>query len=152
MSDEKISSVATDEVDINVIAEQPHVKFGLHLANARKAAGLSTLDVAESLKLHEDMIKALEASRLDILPPAAFTQGYIKAYAKLLKIPAEEIMRDYDVMVPNKAASLVVASGVPAEHSSRDMLVKVTVKLVDCPAVMVWLAGVTDALKSPEPL
>ncbi|MDQ1363779.1 MAG: cytoskeleton protein RodZ [Pseudomonadota bacterium] len=102
------------------------VEFGIYLREARQAAGLSTLDVADRLKLGEDIIKALETSRIDILPAAAFTQGYIKAYAKLLKISSDEIMRAYDQMVPNKIASLNVTSGVPVQRSSRDSLVKIT--------------------------
>lgn len=99
-------------------------EFGVYLRDARVAAGLSTYDVADRLKLHEDIIKSLESSRVDTLPAAAFTQGYIKAYAKLLKIAPDEIMRAYDAMVPEKIAKLNITSGVPAERSSHDGLIK----------------------------
>lgn len=101
-------------------------EFGIYLREARQAAGLITADVADRLKLSEDIIKSLENSRVDLLPAPAFTQGYIKAYARLLKIPADEVMHAYDQMVPNKVASLNVTSGVPAQRSSRDSMVKTT--------------------------
>ena len=126
MSDEQVKVAAMNEVAGSVIEEKPHLEFGLHLAKARQAAGLTTRDVADRLKLHEDIIKALDESRLDILPAAAFTQGYIKAYAKLLKISPDAIMCDYHVMVPSNVVSLAVPTGVPAEHSSRDVIVKGT--------------------------
>lgn len=104
----------------------PQRDFGIYLREARQAAGLLTADVADRLKLSEEIIKSLENSRIDILPAAAFTQGYIKAYAKLLKISPDEIMRAYDVMVPDKVAALNFNTGLPAEHSSRDSVVKIT--------------------------
>lgn len=104
----------------------PQREFGIYLREARQAAGLLTADVADRLKLSEDIIKSLENSRIDTLPAAAFTQGYIKAYAKLLKISPDEIMRAYDVMVPDKVAALNFNAGLPAEHSSRDSVVKIT--------------------------
>ena len=124
MSDEQVNIAAEADAAVSVNKVKPQVEFGIYLSQARTSLGLSTRDVADRLKLHEDIIKALEASRVDVLPAAAFTQGYIKAYAKLLKISPDETMRAYDVMVPNKVASLVVASGVPAERNSHDGLIK----------------------------
>jgi cytoskeleton protein RodZ len=112
--------------DDKTVAPAAQREFGIYLREARQAAGLTTSDVSDRLKLHVDIIKAMENSRVDVLPAAAFTQGYIKAYAKLLKISPDEIMRAYDAMVPNKLTALNFTSGVPAERSSRDGVVKVT--------------------------
>lgn len=127
MSEEPLNTAADNNANGSTADELiRQVEFGLYLREARQAIGLTTLDVADRLKLNEDIIKALENSRVDVLPVAAFTQGYIKAYAKLLKISPDEIMRAYDQMVPNKVVSLNVTSGVPAQRSSRDSMVRTT--------------------------
>lgn len=127
MSDELLNSANAPDPDIGQSdSAPPQREFGRYLREARQAAGLVTADVADRLKLSEDIIKSLESSRIDLLPAAAFTQGYIKAYAKLLKISPDEVMRAYDVMVPNKVAALNLNTGLPAEHSSRDGIVKIT--------------------------
>lgn len=127
MSEESLNTAAESNTQGSKADELiRQVEFGSYLRDARLALGLTTLDVADRLKLNEDIIKALENSRVDVLPVAAFTQGYIKAYAKLLKISPDEIMRAYDQMVPNKVVSLNVTSGVPAQRSSRDSMVKTT--------------------------
>jgi cytoskeleton protein RodZ len=105
---------------------RPRHEFGIYLREARQAAGLLTADVADRLKLSEEIIKSLENSRIDVLPAPAFTQGYIKAYAKLLKISPDEIMHAYDMVVPDKVAALNFNTGLPAEHSTRDNAVKIT--------------------------
>lgn len=141
MNEESLHSVNTNEVEAGKSDDAPpvHREFGSYLRAARLAAGLVTADVAERLKLSEDIIKSLENSRIDLLPAAAFTQGYIKAYAKLLKIPSDEVMRAYDVMVPNKVAALNLNTGLPAEHSSRDVIVKVTSYVLAVLALVLFL-------------
>jgi cytoskeleton protein RodZ len=127
MSEELLHATGTNDVDVNKPVDlTTQREFGSYLREARLAAGLVTADVADRLKLSEEIIKSLENSRIDLLPAAAFTQGYIKAYAKLLKISPDEVMRAYDVMVPNKVAALNLNTGLPAEHSSRDGIVKIT--------------------------
>ena len=59
---------------------------GLRLASAREKWGLSVQDVAHYLNLTPDTIRALEQGEYAQLPGKTFALGYLRAYAKLLKL------------------------------------------------------------------
>ncbi|MGO0306734.1 RodZ domain-containing protein [Endozoicomonas acroporae] len=69
---------------------------GAVLARARDSQGLSILEVAESLKITESYVKAIEESTFDVLPQAAFVRGYIRNYAKLVGLNGEDLVKDFD--------------------------------------------------------
>ncbi|WP_257295581.1 RodZ domain-containing protein [Endozoicomonas sp. YOMI1] len=69
---------------------------GAVLAKARNCQGLSILEVAESLKITESYVKAIEESTFDMLPQAAFVRGYIRNYAKLVGLNGEDLVKDFD--------------------------------------------------------
>jgi cytoskeleton protein RodZ len=117
-------------------------KFGNYLREAREASGMSTAEVADRMKLSEDIIKALENSRVDVLPAPAFTQGYIKGYTRLLKIPLDEVMLAYDQMVPEKVQALTAnATGKHVQHSHEGRIKWVTYALAAAGFVLfaVWV-------------
>ncbi|MFW2373479.1 MAG: RodZ domain-containing protein [Gammaproteobacteria bacterium] len=99
-------------------------EFGDRFRVAREAAALTTADVADELRLAEDIIKALENSQLDFLPAPTFTQGYIRSYAKMLKLPVDEILKAYDRLIPEKDAPLTVRSALSAQKDSNDKGIK----------------------------
>ncbi|VAW60479.1 hypothetical protein MNBD_GAMMA08-2123, partial [hydrothermal vent metagenome] len=74
--------------------------FGASFRPAREKLGLSQVEVAEHLLISIDVIKALENSQADALPALTFTQGYIRSYARMLNVPADEIINDYVQMAP----------------------------------------------------
>ena len=65
---------------------------GERLARARQAQGLSTGDVARRLKLSVWQIEALESGNYAPLPGAIFVRGFIRNYARLLKLDAEALL------------------------------------------------------------
>lgn len=60
--------------------------MGDTLRRSREAQGLSIPEVAGALKLHPRQIEALEAGNFAQLPGLAFTRGFLRNYARLLKI------------------------------------------------------------------
>ncbi|NIR61600.1 MAG: DUF4115 domain-containing protein [Gammaproteobacteria bacterium] len=68
---------------------------GARLRREREAQGLTLAGVAESLHLERRVVEALERDDLDHLPEATFVRGYLRGYARLLGLPAEEIVRAY---------------------------------------------------------
>lgn len=99
-------------------------EFGDRFREAREAAGMSVADVADELKLSEETIKALECTQLALLPAATFTQGYIRSYARLLKLPADEIIDLYNQLLPEKDQPLSARSSLAAETDSNHAMVK----------------------------
>jgi len=70
--------------------------IGAILRNAREAAGYSTADVAERMRLSRHHIENLEAERFELFPVSVFLRGYLISYARLLGIDAEPLLEAYD--------------------------------------------------------
>lgn len=68
---------------------------GKQLAAAREERGYSQEYVAGKLHLRTRVIELLETDAYDELPQTVFVQGYLRAYAKLLEIPIEELLNQY---------------------------------------------------------
>ncbi|MSP53732.1 MAG: hypothetical protein EXR81_05745 [Gammaproteobacteria bacterium] len=68
--------------------------FGETLKKARVKAGLSVADVAAKLHLAVKYVDGIEADDLSTLPQSlVFKRGYIRSYARLLKMPDEYIQK-----------------------------------------------------------
>lgn len=98
--------------------------FGSDLRRAREKLGMSTNDVAENLLISVDIIKAIESSQADALPALTFTQGYIRSYARLLGLSADDIITDYVLMAPDSKQVLTPHSVLPAQKSSNDNFIR----------------------------
>ena len=81
------------------------VDFGSILAAARQTKNYSVDDVSEHLKIPHQVIAAIESNNMEALPPVIFTQGYIRAYAKFLEIPEENVLAVYSRAMPQEAAA-----------------------------------------------
>ncbi|MES2500800.1 MAG: RodZ domain-containing protein [Pseudomonadota bacterium] len=77
-------------------------RCGGALRVAREKQGLSLHDVASKLKISNKQIEAIEADHFAALPESTIVRGFIRNYAKLLKIDVEPLLDAYNVLVPNK--------------------------------------------------
>jgi cytoskeleton protein RodZ len=66
---------------------------GRCLAEARQGQGLTCADVARQLKLSVWQVEALEAGRYHQLPGPIFVRGFIRNYARLLKLDPDALLR-----------------------------------------------------------
>ena len=80
------------------------------LRRARVAQGLSVAEVANSLKLNPRQIEALESGRFDQLPGYAFTRGFLRNYARLLKVDAAPLLAGLQAPGSSDAMELSPAS------------------------------------------
>lgn len=99
--------------------------FGSELRKAREKSGMTISDVADSLLISADIIKAIESSKAEALPPLTFTQGYIRSYARMLNVSADDIISDYLQMAPDSKQSLSPNSVLPVQKSSNDAFMKI---------------------------
>lgn len=74
------------------VAPPASERVGRHLQATRVAAGMSIEDVANSIKFSLRQIEALEADRYDDLPGMTIVRGFVRSYAKLLKLDATEML------------------------------------------------------------
>ncbi|MGH8663688.1 MAG: helix-turn-helix domain-containing protein, partial [Burkholderiales bacterium] len=59
---------------------------GAALATAREANGLSIAQVAEQMRISPRQVEAIEADRYGELPGAVFVRGFVRNYARVLKL------------------------------------------------------------------
>jgi cytoskeleton protein RodZ len=77
-------------------AEPEPVAAGAALAAARAAQNLGVADVARQLKLSVGQVEALESGAYERLPGAVFVRGFIRNYARLLKLDPEPLLRSVE--------------------------------------------------------
>lgn len=68
---------------------------GRRLREARSALRLSRQEVARELRLKPELITALEEDDVASLPAPIYVTGYLKNYARLLRIPSEPLIECY---------------------------------------------------------
>ena len=85
---------------------------GKTLQSQREALGWSVEQVADQLKLAPRQVVALEAGDYAALPSPAVTRGFVRAYAKLLKIDAAPLVAKIEMNMPPEAQA-GAASAIP---------------------------------------
>lgn len=76
---------------------------GQRLKAQREAQKLSIDDVADVLRFSRRQIELLEADRYDELPGATVVRGFVRRYAKHLKLDAEPLLAELSPVVPATA-------------------------------------------------
>ncbi len=61
------------------------------LKNTREALGLSVRDVVEQTNLKTDQVEALECGDWDAFAAPVYVRGFVRSYARLLKLPEAEL-------------------------------------------------------------
>jgi cytoskeleton protein RodZ len=92
------------------------LEVGRALRDARERQGISVSEVAASLKLHPRQIQALEAGQFDSLPGMAFVRGFLRNYARYLKLDPAPLLATLDVAVDESSVRLA-----PPSNASGDM-------------------------------
>lgn len=88
---------------------------GVVLAAARRAQGLEIADVARQLKLSTGQIEALESGNFVKLPGPVFVRGFVRNYARLLKLDPDEVWDSMESAVPahNPRGELPPSQDIP---------------------------------------
>ena len=119
---------------------------GMRLREARESAGLTLEEVAARLRLRLELVRALEEDDYKQLPSAAFVSGYLRSYARLLDLPAEDIVAAY--VRPSAEPPLVSPVMPPRQRRSGDLPVKLVTYLII--ALLVILAMAWWAARRPS--
>ncbi|MDP1651963.1 MAG: DUF4115 domain-containing protein [Rhodocyclaceae bacterium] len=82
-------------------ANMETASVGRLLCDAREAAGLTVAEVAQSLKFSPRQIQLLEADDYDALPGTTIVRGFVRSYARLLKLDADRLLQVLDVSIPS---------------------------------------------------
>ncbi len=69
------------------------------LKRARQARKLDLETAADQLNLSAQVVRALEEDAYEKLPSPTFIRGYIRCYARLLKLSGDDLVRSYERIV-----------------------------------------------------
>lgn len=111
---------------------------GMRLREAREIAGLTREEVAARLRLRLELVRALEEDDYRQLPSSAFVSGYLRSYARLVNLPAEEVIAAY--VRPSAEPPLVSPVMPPRQRRSGDLPVKLVTYLIIALLVILGMA------------
>ncbi|MBK6396107.1 MAG: helix-turn-helix domain-containing protein [Betaproteobacteria bacterium] len=109
---------------------------GAILAQAREAAGLSVQDVALQLRLAPRQVTAIERDDFASLPGRTFVRGFVRNYARLLKLDVDAILAALPgdgaaaLDRPSLAATTRAIGELPSERAARPGVAKWAIPLV----------------------
>lgn len=86
---------------------------GADLRLARERLGWTLADVAQSLRIRTAYLEALEAGQLSILPGNAYALAFVRSYAQLLGLDAEETVRRFKAEAADVSRRTELAFPVP---------------------------------------
>ena len=120
---------------------------GQHLSRAREVRGLSVADIARTLKFSERQIDALERDDYQLLSGSTFIRGFIRSYARALKIESAPLIAMLEAGTPHAAVEVVapgnMGDAVPQAFMKRHAKSSSVVAgvIIIFIAGYVWLAG-----------
>jgi cytoskeletal protein RodZ len=135
-------------------AFQPSVDHGVDIGAALRAArefrGLTLQDVADSTRIRQGYIEALESLRVEDLPSRPFTIGYVKSYARLLGLDGDAAVDRFKLDVPDDSEPLRAPVGVRHERDPRLGLILALGVLVVA-AIVLWNVAQRAIAKDTPP-
>ncbi len=69
--------------------------IGERLEDARKRKGISLREAAEAIKIRSDFLSKIEQNQFDFDLPEIYKRGFIKNYARYLKLDPDKIVTDF---------------------------------------------------------
>ncbi|MGB5512630.1 MAG: RodZ domain-containing protein [Woeseiaceae bacterium] len=103
---------------------------GERLLAARKAQGVSVAEIAKELHISEQKVEALERNEFEILGAQVFAKGYIRKYAQMVRVNADEIVGEYDALAAVDAQPVFKARPRPRREMSPGPWIAVIVLLI----------------------
>ena len=82
--------------------------FGLVFRTARDDAGMSQDQVADALHVEVAVVSALEEGRFRDLPMRPYARGYVRNYARILGLDADDLARRFDAADADRPEPSVV--------------------------------------------
>jgi cytoskeleton protein RodZ len=106
----------------------------------REARNLTVADIATQMRLDPRIVEALEADDYERLPAALYVRGYLRGYAKILKLDPAGLLQLYESAVPQEEPAIVPEVKRPAQRRSTDRPVRLFTYLVAATIVLLVVA------------
>jgi hypothetical protein len=122
--------------------------LGQYLREAREALGMDVREAAQMTRINIAYLKALEADDFKKLPGEVFVKGFLKSYAKFLRLDEAEVVKRYaETQQPKQpvaaqpAASPTPRTSVSEKHPEPPAAVTTSSRFN--PEPYLWAAGLT---------
>ena len=109
------------------------------LKQARERLGLAQADIAAQLNLQAEVIDAVEKNDKDRLPIATYFRGYIRSYARLVKLDGDMLIRLYE-QGSTPPPEIIPNIKKPTQASSRDKPMRAITYLITFILALLLLA------------
>jgi cytoskeleton protein RodZ len=157
-SDRRTDGLNDDHAEAAAAAAPPPLSFGAALAAAREAIGVSVGDMAGRMRLHPRQIAALEAEQISVLPEATFVRGFIRNYAKEVRLDPAPLLASFNARVGPGAPVRGIGQGpsrivqaAERERMSRQLVILGGVGLLILLGAIGWLASQRPATAPTPP-
>ena len=124
-----MSESSSPEVE-EVTAGKPTLGPGERLQAARIEKSLTVQDIANQMHLSTAILEAIEENNFDEITAPIFVKGYIRAYARIVSLPEEELITQYSEFYSNEDPPISSTSNTVPEISTDDARIKWTTYLV----------------------
>ena len=111
---------------------------GERLLAARREKSVSVAEIAKELHISEQKVEALERNEFEMLGAQVFAKGYIRKYAQMVGVNADEIVSDYDELAAADAQPVFKARPRPRREMSPGPWIAVIV-LIIIAATVYWV-------------
>jgi cytoskeleton protein RodZ len=98
-----MTTMSSERAEEPTTPDNQHGSPGRVLASQREAMGWTVEQVADQLKLAVRQVVALEAGDYASLPSPAVTRGFVRAYAKLVKVDPAPLVAQIAIDMPAEA-------------------------------------------------
>jgi len=140
-----------DGAEVSQSAEVVSPDIGKTLRQAREALNISIEHAASQLHLDVRLLNALEKDDYSALPGTAYAYGYLRSYAKLLKVPEDDILQqflkwtqiDSNTLVPEHM-TFAEKNKVPSFSFKQTLLLTIFVVVVVAAIAWVLLGDVLE--------
>ncbi len=121
------------------------MSIGEQLEEARKRLGISIRDAAEATKIRGEYLAGMENDEFDIPLPDIYVRGFLKNYAKHLKLDPDTLMTDFNAQR--------LAAGKQAKREKGEVLGRMDLpeRKFETPAPSSPAARSPEPEKEPEP-
>jgi cytoskeleton protein RodZ len=116
----------------------PTRSFGAALAAAREGLSLSVGDMAARLRIHPRQIAAIEREDLAALPAPAYVRGFVRNYAREVRIDPEPLVESLNRMIAPPAVAQPLAASPLVQVEERSRLSRAVVIVVAIGALLVF--------------
>ncbi len=117
-------------------------KIGQILADERQKQRITLTQLSQVTKIKIEYLQALEKNQFDQLPASVFIKGFIKSYARVLKLDQRSLLailrRDYQ---ENKTGELLLRQYIRPVSQRQKQWKPITLVVVVVAAIFLSLAG-----------